>query len=195
MTDIADNINKLMELEGISASDLSRKTGIDRSVLHKILNGSTKNPTIGSLTALIAHYSFNEIVLGSDNYEVNEVPIFSWEEAATLRRHFISNTKRRTIKVGLNVSQNAFALIIEYTLDSRFPIGTVLIIDPEKEVKNLSYVIVKEQESQLPFMKRYVLDGSISYLKSLDPTFPSVKFDSSIFTIVGVVVQSLFQYE
>jgi SOS-response transcriptional repressor LexA len=195
MTDIADNINKLMELEGITASDLSRKTGVDRSVLHKILNGSTKNPTIGSLTALIKHYSFNEIVLGSYSREVNEVPILSWEEAAFSPQQSISWLKRKTVKVGLSTPQNTFALVIEYTLDSRFPAGTLLIVDKEKKPKNLSYVIVKEQENQLPFMKRYMLDGSIPYLKSLDPSFPSVKYDPNLLTIIGVVIQSLFDFE
>lgn len=195
MTDIADNIIKLMKLEGITASDLSRKTGIDRSVLHKILNGATKNPTIGSLTALIKHYSFNEIVLGSYDHEVNEVPVLSWEEAAFLPHYSILKAKRKIVKTGLAIPQNAFALVIEYMLDSRFPVGTLLIVDQEKEPKNLSYVIVKEQGNQLPFMKRYMLDGSIAYLKSLDPSFPSVQYDSSIFTIVGVVVQSLFDFE
>ncbi|MFC3908549.1 LexA family protein [Legionella dresdenensis] len=197
MTTIADNINRLMNEEGITASELSRITGIDRSVLHKIISGSTKNPTIDSIKAIIKHYSFDEVVFGvkeGTHKSCDEIPILSWADAACLSRlGFTSNYKY--LKVGYQPPQASFALLIEYTLDNRFPEGTFLIIDQNKKPKNGSYVIVKQENSNLASLKRFILDGSTAYLKSIDHSIPSVQYDDKTTKIVGVVIQSILNFE
>lgn len=197
MGDIAANINKLIALEGISASDLSRKTGIDRSVLHKIITGATKNPTIDSIKSIIQHYGFDEVVFGINSIknEHNGIPIISWSEAATMTPNSRIENRLKTIKLGIEVPPKTFGLLIEYTLDSRFPEGTVLIVDQKKEPKNLSYVITADIETKSSSIKRYILDGGTIYLKAIDPSFPSVRYEADKFRIVGVVIQSIFDFE
>lgn len=194
MTNIADNITRLMNAEGISASDLSRKTGVDRSVLHKILCGTTKNPSIESIKTIINHYSFEEVVLGTKSATANEVPVITWLEAANLTPDMLY-LHHKKVKIGCLISKTAFAVLIEYTMDSRFPEGTLLIVDREKRPKNLSYIIVKEGENEIASLKRFILDGSTPYLKSIDPSIPSIRFDPELFKVIGVVIQSIFDFE
>jgi SOS-response transcriptional repressor LexA len=80
-------------------------------------------------------------------------------------------------------------------LDNRFSQGTLLIIDHQKTPKNLSYVVVQEAGSSIASLKRFILDGNTPYLKSIDPSFPSIKYDPLTFKIIGVVVQSIFDFE
>lgn len=197
MTNIAENINNLMELEGISASELSRKTGVDRSVLHKILNGSTKNPSIESIKSIINYYSFDEVVLGKSpiKMDINYVPIISWAEAANFIPANSNNKNYKYIEINSSIKTASFALLVEFTIDSRFPSGTLLIVDQKKEAKNFSYIIIKEGKDNVTSLKRFIYDGATPYLKSIDPSLPSVKFDSSIYTIIGVVVQSIFDFD
>jgi transcriptional regulator with XRE-family HTH domain len=110
MTSIAENIKTLMESEGISASDLSKVTGIDRSVLHKILSGATKNPSIDSIKAIIQHYSFHEVLYGTKE---NHAPIISWSDAVQFPSILRTNHAQRYIKIGLSVTENIFCLLIE----------------------------------------------------------------------------------
>ena len=197
MTSIAENIKNLMEFEGITASDLSRITGIDRSVLHKILTGATKNPSIDSVNAIIQHYSFHEVLFGVKQNDIaeNNVPIISWTDATQFPAIAQSGNAQRYLKIGLPVTENIFCLLIEYTMDSRFSQGTLLIVDHAKTPKNLSYVIVQENGGSIASLKRFILDGDTPYLKSIDPSFPSIKYDSCAFIIIGVVVQSIFDFE
>ena len=197
MTNIAENINKLMDMEGINASELSRLTGINRSILHKILTGSTKNPTLESIKPIIKHYGFDEVVYGASSKSpgTNEIPILSWAEAAQFPSCQIFKTNRKYVLTNLQKSHNVFGVLVEYTLDSRFPKDTLLIIDHDRTPKNLSYVIVNEGTNNVASLKRFILDGCIAYLKSIDSTFPSVKYDPENFRIVGVVIQSIFDYE
>ena len=197
MTNIAENIKALMNAEGISASELSRVTGIDRSVLHKILTGATKNPSIESIKALIQHYSFQEVLYGiKDNSALeNHAPIISWTDAVQSPVNFSNDNIQRYATIGMQVTNNIFCLLIEYTLDSRFPQGTLLVVDRQKPPRNLSYVIIQENESSMASLKRFILDGDTPYLKSIDPSFPSVKYDPNSFRIIGVVLQSIFDFE
>lgn len=197
MASISENIKTLMDSEGISASDLSRVTGIDRSVLHKILTGATKNPSIDSIKAIIQHYSFHEVLYGikENNSSENSAPIISWSDAINFPNISQNDNTRRYVKIGMQVNENIFCLLIDYTLDSRFPEGTLLIVDNQKTPKNLSYVIIQESDSPIASLKRFIFDGNTPYLKSIDPSFPSIKYDSTMFKMIGVVVQSIFNFE
>lgn len=197
MANIAENIKALMDSEGISASELSRVTGIDRSVLHKILTGATKNPSIESIKALIQHYSFHEVLYGMKENSVleNNAPIISWTDAVQFPASLVDSNVQRYVKLGIPVTGSVFCLLVEYTLDSRFPQGTLLVADHQKKPKNLSYVIIQENESSVASLKRFILDGNTPYLKSIDPSFPSIKYDPSSFRIIGVVIQSIFDFE
>ena len=177
MTNIAGNMKALMSAEGISASELSRVTGIDRSVLHKILTGATKNPSIESIKALIQHYSFQEVLYGIKDNSVSEnnAPIISWADAVQFPINLPDGNIQRYAKIGMQVTNSIFCLLIEYTLDSRFTRGALLVVDCQKAPRNLSYVIIQENESSMASLSRSILDGNTPYLKSIDPSFPSIK--------------------
>lgn len=197
MTKIAENIKKLMELEGINPAELSAKTGIERSTLHRILDGSTKNPTIESIKTIIKHYSFDEVVYGispSAKHDKNEIPILSWMEA-TVPLSNINFSKKKMIKINIKASKNSFALILEHKLDSHFPKGALIVIDADRSPKDRSFVIVREKEGSLPSVKRYIIDGSTIYLKSMDQSLPSIKYEPDRFKIIGVIIQSIFDFE
>lgn len=196
MTVIAENIKKLMELEGINPADLSAITGIERSTLHRILDGSTKNPTIESIKSIIKHYSFDEVVFGlpAINNKKDEISIISWSEAATYPFD-LNLSKHKTIKTSVKASKTTFALTIEHRLDGRFPQGALLIVDPERQPKNRSYLIVKEKGDSLPLIKRYIVDGSTAYLKPIDLSLPSIKYNPEQYKIIGVIIQSIFDFE
>lgn len=191
MTEIAENIKKLMALEGISPADLSVTTGVERSTLHRILDGSTKNPSIESIKSIIKHYSFDEVVLG---VSASGIPIISWTESARYSQN-IDFSKHKKIKTSITTSKNSFALVLEHRLNSRFSEGTLLIVDPERKPKNRSYIIIKEGDSLSTSIKRYILDGNTVYLKPLDHTLPSKEYDPRKFKIIGVIVQSIFDFE
>ncbi|KTD03803.1 HTH-type transcriptional regulator [Legionella geestiana] len=194
MTSIAENINTLMEEEGITASDLSRLTGVDRSVLHKILSGATKNPSIDSIKRIIERYGYEPVVMGKklDNLSA-KLPIISWEQAILLPSLEILKNPKEFIVFPSKHNASVFGLYVLNAYDNRFPEGTLLVVDQEREAVHLSFVIINEQD-RYTAMKRLIFDGGRAFLKSLEPTIPSIQFDRNLHKIVGVVVQSIFSF-
>jgi SOS-response transcriptional repressor LexA len=198
MSEIAENIKKLMGLEGISPAELSAKTGIERSTLHRILDGSTKNPTIESIKTIIKHYSFDEVVFGinaSEKYKKNEVPVINWSAVCSYCISEKEYSNKKTFKVNIPISENSFAIVMEETLDVRFQKNSILIVDCLRAPKNRSYIFVKEYGSFLPLIKRYILEGNTAYLKPMDPSLPTTKYEPEKFKIIGVIVQSIMDFE
>lgn len=52
-----------------------------------------------------------------------------------------------------------------------FPEGAIIIVEPEEEAKNGSYVIVRQNGSDATF-KQLVIDGGQTYLKPLNDRYP-----------------------
>lgn len=66
---IAYKLQFLMLQHGISATDLSIHTQIERSTLTKILNGSTINPRIDTINSLAKYFNVNiSELINEDNY-------------------------------------------------------------------------------------------------------------------------------
>jgi transcriptional regulator with XRE-family HTH domain len=66
---LATNIEYLMLSSGISQTELSRKTNIDRATITKILNGSTENPRLDTLEGIAEYFqvSIDQLLVDSDN--------------------------------------------------------------------------------------------------------------------------------
>jgi SOS-response transcriptional repressor LexA len=198
MTIISEKLKKLMINEGIKAADLSRKTNIDRTVLHRILNGQTKNPSIESIQSIAKYFSVNVEEITSNNdgrWEKGEVPLLTWEESTIFPLKSIIKEEHKYVKTNKVMSSNSFALIIEHSIDVMFPKGSLLFINPDVKPKHRAIVIVQEEDDKVSSIKYYILDGDTAYLKPIDPDLPTAKYDKVKFKIIGVVVQSIFDFE
>jgi SOS-response transcriptional repressor LexA len=198
MSEIAENLKRLMDHEGINTTELSKKTGVEQSVLHRILTGTTKNPSIKSITPILEYFSIGLDEINSienEKWLKGEVPIISWEDATNTPLKSTIKSQKKFIKTNKKISDVSFALLIEYDIDSRFPKGTLLIVCPEVPPKNRSYVIIQEDSSKLASLRHYIVDGNTAYLKPIDTALPTQRYNDKVFRIVGVVVQYIFDFE
>lgn len=198
MAGITENLKRLMCNENISASELSKKTGIEQSVLHRILSGATKNPSMKSLAPILKYFSIGleEITSQYDErWLKGELPIISWSEATNVPLKPTIDKQLKFIKTNKKISNNSFALLIEYDFDIRFQKGTLLIVCPDVEPKNRNYVIVQEESSALASLRHYIVDGNTVYLKPIDSALPAQKYDRKFFRVIGVVVQYIFDFD
>jgi SOS-response transcriptional repressor LexA len=97
------------------------------------------------------------------------------------------------ITTSKGTTNGAFALSVEDEVDSRFPKGTLLVVEPTKKPKNRDYIIVQQLDHQVATFKRYILDGEIAYLKPIDPDFKTVEYTNE-YKIIGIVIQSIFDF-
>jgi SOS-response transcriptional repressor LexA len=68
-----------------------------------------------------------------------------------------------------------------------FPEGVIIIVEPEEEARNKSYVIVRQNGEETTF-KQLVIDGGRTYLKPLNPRYPIMEIAPDA-VICGVVKQ------
>lgn len=70
-----------------------------------------------------------------------------------------------------------------------FPEGTVLIVDPDRQVSPGDFVIAKDVDTQQATFKRLAYDGGRWYLRPLNPQFKTVEIDDPSLRIIGRVVE------
>jgi SOS-response transcriptional repressor LexA len=129
------------------------------------------------------------------------VPLISWAEAAALRTKSMpheTDIKIPTTAVvaGKQLSQRCFALRV--TTDSMinpagrptYPPGCTIIVDPDRQAANGDRVIVKIPNVAEPAFKLYTVDSGRVFLRSLNPQYPSLSWESGM-QVLGVIVQTV----
>jgi len=128
------------------------------------------------------------------------VPLISWQQAAKwheLAATYVvdkSNGSELEIPVTTNIGINAFALKVQgESMESpagiSFPHNAVIVVDPDKDAVNGSYVVVSgiNEEEAIAF-KQLIVDGPARYLKPLNPRYPILELNPGAI-ICGVVRQ------
>ena len=122
--DLSTNLRKLLTLANISEHELSRRTGIKQPIIHRLLSGENKNPTISTLKPLADYFTVSTSqLIGEQDIENSwsgftshkhqgwkEIPLINWDQVATSQdnREF-----SKVISVDCNVGNEAFALLIK----------------------------------------------------------------------------------
>jgi len=91
-------------------------------------------------------------------------------------------------------SRNAFALRVEgdsmtAPTGRSFPDGCTIIVDPNRGPKPGDFVVAKDITAQRATFKQLTSDGLMSYLKPLNPAYPTQAIDNERIRIVGVVIE------
>jgi len=126
------------------------------------------------------------------------IPIISWVQAGQWNEIFDNHPVGHGdeyISVTARVGLHAFALKVRGdSMEPEFPDGSIIIVDPEREARHGSYVVVRLDEEMEATFKQLILDGSRKYLKPLNDRYPILEVDGKKATISGVVVQMVKEY-
>lgn len=127
---------------------------------------------------------------------VMRVPLISWVQAGNWADSNCQTTPgyaEEYIDSSATNSENAFALTIKGdSMEPEFREGDIITVDPDRQVENGSYVIVKNGVEAT--FKQYVVDGISVYLKPLNDRYPIRDMTGVEFLIVGVVVEKRKRY-
>lgn len=126
------------------------------------------------------------------------LPIISWVQAGHWKEVndiYPVGQSDEYISVTAKVGLHAFALKVRGdSMEPEFPDGSIIIVDPEREARNGSYVVVRLDEEMEATFKQMVIDGSRIYLKPINPRYPILEINGKRATTVGVVVQMVKEY-
>lgn len=132
----------------------------------------------------------------------SDVPLLTWVSAGVwLQNHgsFGREDAERWMPCPIPHGDMTFALRVEgdsmtspYPNEKSYPHGTLIYVDPEKQLYNGCRVVAWLAEQSAYTFKRYVEDAGRKYLKPLNPTYDTIPLSEGI-EICGVVIGSFFE--
>ncbi|MDF2690762.1 MAG: repressor protein [Gammaproteobacteria bacterium] len=205
---MSEILSRLLFEKNIKVTELARLTEVPQPTIQRIVAGTTSRPHLNTLEP-IAHFfsiTVNQLrglesipflkLAGTKEPALRTVPILSWKQVsdwlelpAQDRTRFTSESMSTDAKTG----ERAYALMIkDASMEPVFSIGTSIIIDPDKEPKDRSYVVVKPNSYPEAILRQLIIDMNTYYIKPLSPEL--IAFNMQLLNkddkICGVLVQA-----
>lgn len=199
------NLRELLHRNQISATQLARNIDTPQSTIQNILMGRTLDPRMSTMDRICSYFdiSFEKILAPttpgalythSDTASAQQVPIINWQQAINYS-NFLKNSSPQSIAKWLlcdnKIDDFAFALQTKRALEPRFPVGTYLIVDPERTPMSNQLVIVYFKGTQEVAVREYLLDGSQQLLKPITADASTKVLDDAV-KMIGVIYQSRY---
>lgn len=195
---------KLAEL-GHSQAWLAEKCGVSANAVTKwIRSGQISRENLAALSAAIKVSSDSLIGrAGALNVEDgpiirNLLPQISWVQAGRWNEVYDPlqpGEYEALVPVTKKMSPRSFALrVTGDSMEPLFPEGSIIAVDPERQAKHKSYVVVRQNGNFEVTFKQLVIDGGRSYLKPVNPRYPIMDLGPDA-VICGVVRQMLLDFD
>ena len=186
---------------GLSEQEFADAVGVSRAAVQQWEreNGTAPKRKTQPKVAELLGISVGELVSGSNVSSASPdtrgtVPLVSEVEAGEYTKIDNSHSRKGLEKVPVNVEvrRHTFALRVhgdsmESNSHNSFPEGSILIVEPDMEAIEGDYVIAKNAAGKTTF-KQLVKESGMSYLKALNPSYPTEPLGSA--RIIGVVRES-----
>jgi SOS-response transcriptional repressor LexA len=206
---ISNILTMLLSESRLSEAELSRKIGVPRATVNRLISGRTPDPRASTLEAIAEHFQITiDQLLGkrpllnesNQRVKVSErkvVPIINWKDAKNWRQTVnLLNLSNHADWVTIDFSDNNELLGLIFSGDSmspQFQENTLLIFDVGVTAKNRDFVIAHIGHSDEILFRQIIIEGKYMLLKAVNPIFPSIKLGDED-KIIGTLVQSRKNY-
>ncbi len=215
---VKENLKRLMLADGkISEGELSRRTGIPQTTIHRILSGQIKESKPSTLKPIAAYFKLSLAQLqGEEQMPSNNttkitsnyvgtpaklIPLITWELASNWKKQYKTYQHDNThgwVATNKEVGPKAFGLTIQgnsmtATHGPSFEDGCEIVVDPERKPKHQDFVIVKQSDKPNAILRQLSIEGGSLDLLPLNPRY-SVTQLNSMDDICGVVCQLLANF-
>lgn len=221
---VSEKLRQLMHSDGqISEGELSRRTGIPQSTIHRILVGQIKESKPSTLRPLAGYFGLTmaqlqgEEPMPAQRNPLNQreatqpahylgtparlVPLITWEHAAQwheMRKHYQHDSSFGWVATNKNVGPHAFGLKVQgnsmtATHGPSFEDGFEIVVDPDRKPKHHDFVVVREANKQCAILRQLSIEGDSYDLFPLNPRYHITHLED-INQICGVVCQLLASF-
>jgi len=200
-----DRLRLLRKLRGISQEDLAAAVGCSQGMITQLENKDNVNSGFLYEIAKFLNADMEWIKTGqgrdprtSDFIEIGYVPLIEWHEITKPLNlsNILSIKKRESIPNPLynRSGHNCFAVKVKgdsmvSSLPNKpsFLENSIIIIDPDKTATTSDFVVAIQDHENAAIFAQIINYGSTSYLKPLNPQYPTLIIDEKTI-IAGVVI-------
>jgi len=204
--DIGKIIRKARLDAGLTMKTVEAETGIIASNQSKIELGENKAPGFVVVAKLATLYGlsldgvYNAMVdhggmasIAAQTKACVQLPILSWVQAGAWSES-LSDNEPNVVASPFKCSSDAYAMVVngdsmtsQHGALKSFPDGSLIVVDPNVEAINKSFVVARMDGSNEATFKQLIVDGDRKYLKPLNTQYPLINIDQPI-DICGVVL-------
>ncbi|WP_085696299.1 LexA family transcriptional regulator [Pseudomonas sp. B26(2017)] len=170
-----ENLFALAQATGVSAEWLANGTGDMESVPRD--RGSNVEPVNGPLR----YHEYPEISWVQAGMPVDAIELGNVEELRVHPSDALAGPKGFWLRVN-GPSMTAMG-------GMSFAEGMIILVAPDQDVKDGNYVLAKLVDSNEPTFKQLIRDSGRTFLKALNPSFPTIELDDK-WIIVGKVIDA-----
>jgi SOS-response transcriptional repressor LexA len=195
---------------GLSQPGLAKLAGVSQGTIGNIEAGIRQNPR--ELLAIAAAVGVPAEWLKSgkgprdlaDNLSElqlrRRVPLISWVRAGRIEEindpfhpgdadewHDVFDTMPGESAFALRVDGDS--MTSPYPGELTFPDGTIIVVDPDRNVEAGAFVVAKDITTQRATFKKLTTDGGRWFLKPLNPAYPTVEIDDPAMLVIGRVIE------
>lgn len=211
---LKDILSSLMEECDIDDAQLARETGVPASTISRMRINSNANPTASTLRPISKFFSISISQLLGDEpmpkdrlpgthnptyYTSARMPVIEWDWIMNWIETHGENIKEKLqtwISTEKEVGPNAFALIIPTdSFGFAFRKGSTIIIEPSQYPIDGDLILVKAENEKNILLKQFLLDGSETYMRSVNPEIKSIIPLTETHRIIGVIIETRFSYQ
>lgn len=195
----------LIKKNGITEIELARALKLPYNTIHRVLHGITTDPRLSTIKLITDHLNVTLDQLTNDNFDLtdddfpaaNNIPLFSWSDLAG--QNIFEKIRKRESKnwypfVSSNmteISHQAFAVESRPSMQPRFPIGTIFIVDPLPEPTDGDFIFIRVKESSDIAIKELMIDPPYWKLLSVTESHDTLDFSKELYEVVGVVMLTM----
>jgi SOS-response transcriptional repressor LexA len=126
------------------------------------------------------------------------VPLIRWEEISKFKGKSMELDEKTAdwLYCPAQCGKRTFATTVQgdsmtspYPNNKSYPAGIVIFVDPDATLSTGKRVLAKRDNSTEATFKEYIKDDGVSYLKPLNPQYPTILMESDA-EIIGVVIGS-----
>lgn len=202
---LAENLRVVLNARGMSENELAQALSLPVMTVRRIVSGETMDPRIStlkliadhldvSIDALLGHTANNALFITKNLPHF--IPIVDWKSAeniASFHKMDFSKWKewQPIILNNHSLSKNAFALESKPSMQPRFPMGTLFVIDPNEVPVDGDFTLIKMKKNGDLSLRELIIDSPRWQLQPVITGSEIIFYDKTLHQMIGIVVMSL----
>jgi transcriptional regulator with XRE-family HTH domain len=204
---LAKNLRMLLNEHQVTEGEIAQSLAIPVMTVRRLVSGETTDPRISTVKLMADYFNVSIDSLIEDNTSnsislMNKsmpqfVPILDWDTAARIKSIKEIDTKswKEWYPIILGdqalLGNDAFALESRPSMQPRFPIGTLFIIDPNEMPMDGDIILIKMKTSGELSLRELIIDLPRWQLQPVIAGSDMLFYDNSQHHIAGVVVLTI----